>query len=123
MHLLRKSFPHTSVLSSARRSYYEPFNDIKDDHLAEASQWLLFTVLFTALLVKVDVTKDNATDQANLAAILIILSLIPGCYMAYLTLKELHDLALVGAEEGVSSPIVTVVGTVRAGGAFVLESV
>ena len=82
--------PHSPLL--LRCSYYEPFNDIRDDRLAEASQWLLFVVFFTALLIRLDATEDNPSDQAQLGIILILLSLIPAVYMTTTLCLEFIDL-------------------------------
>ena len=93
-----------------RGSFYEPYNDIRDDRLAEASQWLLFVVLVTALLISLKATEDNPRDQAQLGIILTVLSLIPALYMAVSLWLEFIDLAHElrsdeGGEE--SSPVPT----------------
>ena len=82
--------PYSPLL--LRCSYYEPFNDIRDDRLAEASQWLLFVVFFTALLIRLDATEDNPSEKAQLGIILILLSLIPAVYMTTTLCLEFIDL-------------------------------
>ena len=86
--------------ASARHSYYEPLKCPEDDHLAEASQWLLFVVLFTALLIRVDVAQDNPTDQARLGVLLVVLSLMPLAYMILVTVLEFRELGVDVSAEG-----------------------
>ena len=70
---------------------YEPFEDINDDRLAEASQWVLFSVLFTALLIRVDVAKEDKDDQEKLGIILVVLTLVPVLYAVALTMSDLNQ--------------------------------
>ena len=62
-----------------------------DDYVAEAAQWLLFTVLFTALLVQVDATDDDPAEQTRLSVILICLNMVPVAVSVTYSLKELND--------------------------------
>ena len=64
-----------------------------DDYVAEAAQWLLYTVLFMALLVQVDVTDDDdADEQTRLSWILICLNMVPVVVSVTYSLIELNDL-------------------------------
>ena len=78
---------------------YEPFKDIYDDRLAEASQWVLFSVLFTALLIRVDVAKEDKDDQEKLGIILVVLTLVPVLYAVALTMYDLNQKFSEGREK------------------------
>ena len=66
------------TLPPRRPTCTEPFVDDDDDLLAEATQWLLFSVLLAGLLIRLGAPNvDSAYDQKFLSVILIILSLIP----------------------------------------------
>ena len=78
---------------------YEPFKDISDDRLAEASQWVLFSVLFTALLIRVDVAKEDKDDQEKLGIILVVLTLVPVLYAVALTMSDLNQKFSEGREK------------------------
>ena len=72
-------------------SYYEPYEDTSDDRLAEASQWVLFAVLFTAFLIQVDVAKEDKQDQERLGIILVVLTLLPMVYASGLAVYDLRS--------------------------------
>jgi hypothetical protein len=54
-------------------SYYNPFVEDSDDHMAEAAQWQTFCVFFAALLLRVDHAGDSPESQMLLGVFLIII--------------------------------------------------
>lgn len=80
-------------------SYYEPFVEDSDDHLAEAAQWVLFSCLFAALLIQANVTDDDPEAQHQLGILLLALSVIPFVYVVGCLVAELAELCSIGASE------------------------
>lgn len=59
---------------------------------------MLFVVLFTALLIRVNVAQESPPEQAKLGAILIVLSMIPAIQMSVVLVWELGE--LISADRG-----------------------
>ena len=88
--------------ASAWHSYYEPLKRIEDDHIAEGAQWLMFVVLFTALLIRLDAAQDNPADQARLGIILVVLSMTPTIHISAVVVWELRQMSM-GLSAGLDS--------------------
>merc|ERR1740138_1344019 len=54
-------------------SYYNPFVEDSDDHMAEAAQWQTFCIFFAALLLRVDHAGESPDSQMLLGVCLIII--------------------------------------------------
>ena len=65
------------LISIKLYSLYLPFREKGDDFLQETTQWQLFLVLLSAILVKVDNEDESAADQMYLGYLLIAI-VIPG---------------------------------------------
>ena len=71
-------------------SFYNPFVEDSDDHLAEASQWQTFFVFFAALLIRLDATDETPQAQLMLSVLLILIVTTGSVIMTCMVAMELY---------------------------------
>ena len=66
-----------SLISMRVYAYYSPFIEADQDIIAEGAQWSLFFILFSALLIRVNIDNESPQDRAYFDAIMVIVNVMP----------------------------------------------
>ena len=59
-----------------------------DDQFNELAQWVLAALFLAALMIRVDMSDDDGTEQAKMSALLILVVVIAFVALFYFVLKE-----------------------------------